>query len=306
MVDGVIRSNSAFSAGGLYVAAGATFNMSGSSLINNNSATGYGGGVWAAGTMNMSGGRVTGNSNARDGFGGGVYLDKGAVLCVGGISSISGNGMSNLYRAANDIYIILGTGSNGVPEPILGPDSLIVVFGSGILVQSGATAELAAYFASDNPGRIVLFENGQLRIGMPPVPPTYSVIVSGGTGGGSYSPGVTVTVTANLVPQGMTFSSWSGSGDIVFADADAASTTFVMPAQTVIVTAIYEDSSNGTSSNMAWAENGIIWLILGLAALVVLVGGGVVFVKLRKQRKDKAGSADAPDVLDADPADAEL
>jgi hypothetical protein len=73
----------------------------------------------------------------------------------------------------------------------------------------------------------------------PVAPTTYTVTVSGGTGGGNYEPGATVSITANPPAAGKVFAGWSGN--VVFANAAAASTTFVMPATNVTVTPSYKD-----------------------------------------------------------------
>ena len=73
---------------------------------------------------------------------------------------------------------------------------------------------------------------------IPPV--TYTVTVVNGTGSGEYEEGATVAITADAPAQGKQFSGWT-SADVTFADATAATTTFVMPAKAVTVTANYED-----------------------------------------------------------------
>ena len=44
-------------------------------------------------------------------------------------------------------------------------------------------------------------------------PATYSVTVNGGTGGGEYTAGATVTITANAPETGKEFTSWTLSGE---------------------------------------------------------------------------------------------
>jgi len=71
---------------------------------------------------------------------------------------------------------------------------------------------------------------------------TYALTVSGGTdttGKGSYQAGETVTITANAAEAGYTFSGWTASAAVSFADASAAATTMTMPASDVTVTANY-------------------------------------------------------------------
>jgi hypothetical protein len=69
--------------------------------------------------------------------------------------------------------------------------------------------------------------------------PQYSLVVTNGTGGGSYYAGDVVTITANTIAK-KNFIGWTG--DIAaLADANLATTTVTMPAATVRVAASYED-----------------------------------------------------------------
>ena len=72
---------------------------------------------------------------------------------------------------------------------------------------------------------------------------TYTLTVSGGTGGGSYAEGARAAITADAAPEGKTFDKWTSSGGGSFADAASASTIFTMPANDVTVTASYKDST---------------------------------------------------------------
>ena len=67
---------------------------------------------------------------------------------------------------------------------------------------------------------------------------TYEVKVIDGTGSGKYAAGETVNIKAND-KSGYTFAKWTGSDGVVFADAAAKETGFVMPAKAVTVTADY-------------------------------------------------------------------
>ena len=69
---------------------------------------------------------------------------------------------------------------------------------------------------------------------------TYTVTVNGGTGGGSYATGATVSITAT-VPAGKAFDRWTTNDGVTFDDATAASTSFTMPDRDVTVTAEYKD-----------------------------------------------------------------
>lgn len=73
---------------------------------------------------------------------------------------------------------------------------------------------------------------------------TYEVIVTNGTGGGSYAAGSDVTITADAAPQGKQFKEWTGADGLTFTDGTSKTSTtakFTMPANAVSVTATYED-----------------------------------------------------------------
>ncbi len=80
----------------------------------------------------------------------------------------------------------------------------------------------------------------------PVVDPTYDVVVENGTGDGSYKVGETVTIKADAAAKGYVFAGWVGN--VEFADAAAAETTFVMPEGAVEVEATY-----AVDADYAWA-----------------------------------------------------
>lgn len=65
----------------------------------------------------------------------------------------------------------------------------------------------------------------------------YTLTVSGGTGGGSYTAGAKVTISANAPSAGMTFGGWSSNNGGSFANAALSETEFTMPEGDVTVTA---------------------------------------------------------------------
>ena len=71
----------------------------------------------------------------------------------------------------------------------------------------------------------------------------YVVVVSDtgadSTGDGYYHEGETVHINAGTPPAGMEFSGWTADPEVIFANADSPTTTFVMPANTVIIAARY-------------------------------------------------------------------
>ena len=70
----------------------------------------------------------------------------------------------------------------------------------------------------------------------------YSLNVIKGEGTGSYAKGTEVKIKADPVPSGKKFDKWTTEDGVSFADANSATTTFVMPAKAVTVTATYKDA----------------------------------------------------------------
>lgn len=76
----------------------------------------------------------------------------------------------------------------------------------------------------------------------PPPPPTqYILTVNGGmangVSSGSFNAGATITLVANAAPSGQFFRQWSGNASV--ANANAATTTFTMPAANVVESSSY-------------------------------------------------------------------
>lgn len=72
---------------------------------------------------------------------------------------------------------------------------------------------------------------------------TYALTVTNGTGGGSYAKDAVVAITANTAPSGQRFKEWSITPSVTFADStnkNSQTAKFIMPAQPVAATAIYE------------------------------------------------------------------
>ena len=82
------------------------------------------------------------------------------------------------------------------------------------------------------------------------VPFAYSVTVNNGTASlPTAISGANITITANTPDIGKQFKQWTVvSGGVTFASPTAATTTFIMPANTVVVTATYEDIPAGAIS----------------------------------------------------------
>ncbi len=77
----------------------------------------------------------------------------------------------------------------------------------------------------------------------------YTVSVSGGSGSGQYPAGAIVTVNAYYMGEGQEFDKWTSStAGVGFANPNASSTTFTMPAANVAVTATYKTGGSGTAA----------------------------------------------------------
>lgn len=83
----------------------------------------------------------------------------------------------------------------------------------------------------------------------------YTVSVAGGSGSGSYPAGAVVAINAYDMGTGQTFDKWTTStAGVAFANPNGTSTSFVMPAANVAITATYKtgganNNGNGGSSN---------------------------------------------------------
>ena len=73
--------------------------------------------------------------------------------------------------------------------------------------------------------------------------PTYALTVNSGTGGGSYTAGTAVPITANAAPSGKVFDKWTGGNSGTFANVNSASTTFTMPGVAATITATYKNAT---------------------------------------------------------------
>lgn len=77
----------------------------------------------------------------------------------------------------------------------------------------------------------------------------YTVSVSGGSGSGSYAAGEIVSINAYYMGDGQLFDKWTTStAGVGFANPNATSTTFTMPAANVAITATYKTGSAGSTT----------------------------------------------------------
>lgn len=84
----------------------------------------------------------------------------------------------------------------------------------------------------------------------------YSLTVQNGGGGGEYTKGAEVTITADTPPAGQVFDKWTGGDGGTFANSASATTTFIMPPNNATVTATYKPGIvevTGITLNMSGA-----------------------------------------------------
>ena len=151
MTGGSIAGNTAAAGGGVYVDEGGTFTMAGGSINNNKATSGGGGGVMVnLGTFTLSGGSITGNATNDEtyGSGGGVCLY--GTFYLSGDSIIQNNtkagSTDNLYLGWQTINITGPLGENahiGVTAENV-PRSFISGWSNNIVGENPAD-----YFSSD-------------------------------------------------------------------------------------------------------------------------------------------------------------
>lgn len=120
-------------------------------------------------------------------------------------------------------------------------ESSTLIIGSGVtltvegsLVNNGTVTNNGTVFADTE-------ITGTGTWGNHPAVVKYTVTVTNGTGSGSYAENATVTITADDPDDGKQFKEWTTEDGVAFANANSETTTFVMPAKNVTVTATYED-----------------------------------------------------------------
>ena len=168
MTGGSMAGNTAAAGGGVYVDEGGTFTMAGGSINNNKATSGGGGGVMVnLGTFTLSGGSITGNATNDEtyGSGGGVCLY--GTFYLSGDSIIQNNtkagSTDNLYLGWQTINITGPLGENahiGVTAENV-PRSFISGWSNNMVGENPAD-----YFSSDGDAcGIGLNANGDVVLG---------------------------------------------------------------------------------------------------------------------------------------------
>jgi len=84
-------------------------------------------------------------------------------------------------------------------------------------------------------------------------------ILSAGTnyyGSGTYAHGTSVFVSAGTAPSGMQFKEWTSPTEITFTNKNSANTTFTMPSNDVVLTAVFEVSTQPNTYTITYNLNG--------------------------------------------------
>lgn len=85
----------------------------------------------------------------------------------------------------------------------------------------------------------------------------YTVSVAGGSGSGSYPAGAVVALNAYDMGTGQVFDKWTTStAGVAFANPNSTSTSFVMPAANVAITATYKTGGNNSNNNGSGGNGG--------------------------------------------------
>lgn len=113
-------------------------------------------------------------------------------------------------------------------------------------MSKAGTVQILASGAEAGDNYDIQYVNGTLTVTTRPIP-TYAVTVNGGTGGGSYQAGQSVTVTAGT-RSGYTFAGWTAQG-VTLSNPASATVTFVMPENDVTLTASWTANSTGGGSS---------------------------------------------------------
>lgn len=135
-------------------------------------------------------------------------------------SDREGDNISVIQRPAKTGYIFDGyyTEANGRGTQVINKDGAVL----NTLAEISVNSTIYAKWAPD-PSLV------------------YAATINSGTGDGSYSAGTKVNIKADAPASGMRFKEWTvTNGGVVLANSKSESTSFVMPAKAVTVTATYE------------------------------------------------------------------
>jgi PA14 domain/Chitobiase/beta-hexosaminidase C-terminal domain/Divergent InlB B-repeat domain/FlgD Ig-like domain len=138
------------------------------------------------------------------------------------------------YSSAQSVAIITSTPGATIRYTIDGSDpsdSSGTLYSGPVPISGTTTLKAIAYKTGMTNSSVT---SGTYTIH---IVPTYTLTVNSGSGGGSYTAGTTVYVSANTPPAGQQFAGWTGDTNIL--SSQAASTTATMPSSNASLTATF-------------------------------------------------------------------
>jgi len=269
MSGGTIIGNTAsYPGGGVYN--GGDFTMTAGEISGNTAAV-DGGGVWNGAAMIMSGGSITDNNSPN---GGGIYNSDITSLVIGGTGTVTNNtytsGGANNVILPPGAFVTLGDGSNGADAPSTMSVGVTKVGDNGVVVASGASASDTAYFTSDVPDQSVLFDTGQIRIGVQSV----TGITLDQTSL-HLTVGSSATLTATVAPDDATNRavSWTSNNGVATVDSSGTVTAVSVGNATITVTT-YDGNFTATCLVSVTAAGGVAGALTSDDSLVPWSGNG--------------------------------
>ncbi len=112
------------------------------------------------------------------------------------------------------------------------------------------TTLIAIYVAGSSSATVTPNPNGTTTV--TPIPGTngtkYNVVITNGSGSGSYAGGTIVNITANASADGKVFDKWTtSSAGTYFASSSSVTTSFVMPSNDVAIVPTYKAPTSATT-----------------------------------------------------------
>ena len=151
-------------------------------------------------------------------------------------------------------------------------DAKTTISSSGLLTVDAEETATSLTVIATSKGNSSISDSAKVTVIDQPVT-TYTVTVNNGSGSGNYAADATVSITANEPEKGKVFDKWTTTDGVEFENVKNTTTTFVMPANDVAVTATYKDISSETPDyKIIDGENGI-WKKGNTKGIVIISNG---------------------------------
>ncbi len=200
--------------------------------------------MWNIRKLNMSGGTLTLTGNPLVGHRADLNITGGSITIGGTPVYRALLTLSGVSEPAQVTSISSPASGYGVSSDYTSDDgSLCFLLPAGSRIVT-LTADGKTYTGTVN---VTTDHAAAATLTYAPGVTVYPITVNSGTADPAEAAAdTTVTITANAAPSGQRFKEWTVvSGGVTLANANAASTTFTMPANPVEVTATYEDIPAG-------------------------------------------------------------